>query len=175
MASDFYLAVETKKGGKIKGESISDPFKDQIQINKFTIGLNSPTDFDGQAAGRVHLEHAEFEMDTNLSSVPFFSTICTNDVIKQATLTCRKTGVTGKPVMFLQWRFTDARVVSFKMSGENDKVGDTLTLAYASIEVWYGKQNQDGSVSNGLVSCYDAGDNAMSDCSLPDPKPNAKS
>jgi len=174
MASDFYLAINTKKGGDIKGESMTVQFKDQIQISKFTIALNSPTDFDGQAAGRVHLEHAEFEFETSLASVPLFSTICTNDVIKQCTLTCRKAGVSGKIGTFLQWRFHDARLVSFKMSGENEKVGDTITIAYASVEVWYGLQKQDGSIGNGLVSCYDAGENAMSDCSLPDPKPNAK-
>jgi len=171
MASDFFLSVETKKGGFVKGESQSDPVRDQINVRKFTIALNSPTDYDDQAAGRVQLEHAEFEFDTSLATTPLFSTLCNNDVIKQATLTCRKTGTTGKHVTFLQWRFHQARLVSFKNSGEGENVSDTIKIAYAAIEVWYGQQKHDGSVGNGMVSCYDAGENAMGSTTLPDPKP----
>lgn len=171
MASDFYLSIETKRGGLIKGEHLGDPVKDQIQVTKFTIALNSPTDYDDQASGRVQLEHAEFEFDCSLATTPLFTTLCNNDVIKQCTLTCRKTGTTGKHVTYLQWRFHQARLVSFKNASEGERVVDTIKIAYAAVEVWYGQQKQDGSVGNGMMSCYDSGENAMGTCTLPDPKP----
>jgi type VI secretion system secreted protein Hcp len=163
MATEFFLEIITKKGGKIKGETLSQACPEQIQVRTFAIGLNSPTDFNSTAAvGRIHLEHAEFEFATSNASTPLFSTICTNDTIKSATLTCRKTGVQGKDATYLQWRFTDARIISFKMTGDNEGTLDAIKIAYSSVEISYRQQKQDGSMStNALVAAYSADDNAM--------------
>ena len=162
MASDFFLEIVTKKGGKIKGESSpQSACPEQIPVWKFVIGLTSPTDFDGQATGRVQLEHAEFEFLSSISSTPLFQTLCTNDVIKSATLTCRKAGGTGKEMTFIQWRFNDARLVSYKMTADDDEPVDSITIAYASVEISYKQQKQDGSMAASLMACYDSGSNTM--------------
>jgi type VI secretion system secreted protein Hcp len=168
MAVDFFLEIITKKGGKVKGETMSQACPDQIEVSKFTIALNSPTDYSGGGAtGRIQLEHAEFEFPTSIASTPLFQTLCTNDVIKTATLTCRKSGAVGKEATYLQWRFNDARLVSFKMSGENEITNDTIKIAYAGVEISYRQQKQDGSMSpNALISAYDANANAMSSPTL---------
>jgi type VI secretion system secreted protein Hcp len=163
MAADFFLEIITKKGGKIKGEALSDACPEQIHVTKFTIGLASPTDYDGGAAGRVHLDHAEFEFPSSTATTPLFSTLCTNDGIKSATLTCRKAGAKGKDANYLQWRFTGARLVSFKMQSENEGTVDSITIAYTAVEVSYRQQKPDGSLAtNPLVAAYDADANAMS-------------
>jgi type VI secretion system secreted protein Hcp len=163
MAAEFFLEIVTKKGGKIKGETHSQACPEQIEVRKFSIGLASPTDFDGGASGRVQLEHAEFEFASSTASTPLFSTLCTNDVIKTATLTCRKTGAQGKDATYLQWRFNDARLVSFKMTGENDATVDSITIAYSAVEISYRPQKPDGSMAtNALVAAYDSNANAMS-------------
>jgi type VI secretion system secreted protein Hcp len=162
-AADFFLEIVTKKGGKIKGETPSVACPEQIQVRRFVIGLVSPTDYDGQATGRIQLEHAEFEFYSSAASTPLFQTLCTNDVIKTATLTCRKTGAHGKEATYLQWRFTDARLVSFKMTGENEVTVDSIKIAYSGIEISYRQQKADGTMStNALMSAYSANDNAMS-------------
>jgi type VI secretion system secreted protein Hcp len=163
MAAEFFLEIVTKKGGKIKGETLSQACPEQIEVRTFTIGLVSPTDFDGGATGRVQLEHAEFEFPTSTASTPLFSTLCTNDVIKSATLTCRRTGAHGKDATYLQWRFNDARLVSFKMTGENNDTVDAITIAYSAVEISYRQQKADGSMStNALTAAYDSNANAMS-------------
>ncbi|HVT79976.1 MAG TPA: type VI secretion system tube protein Hcp [Phycisphaerae bacterium] len=166
MAADFFLEIVTKKGGKIKGESLSAACTGQIEVSRFTIALNSPTaqDPDGQhpAAARVNLEEAEFEFETSIASTPLFQTLCTNDVIKEATLTCRRSGAgEGKEATFLQWRLHDARLVSYKMSGADDDTDDTIRIAYAGIEILYRQQKADGSLSANMMAAYDAGENAM--------------
>jgi type VI secretion system Hcp family effector len=161
MAADFYLEIVTKKGGKIKGETMSNACPEQIDVSKFTIGMTSPTDFDGQATGRVQLEHAEFEFPTSLATTPLFQTICTNDVIKTATLTCRMADGKGKDQTFLQWRFRDAKLVSFKMVGENDDTNDTIKISYAGVEIAYRQQKQDGTFTTPLSAFYDSGSNTM--------------
>jgi len=165
MAADYYLFIEGK--APVKGESFSEPYKEQIQIHRFTLGASSPTDFDGAAAGRVHLEHAQFEFDSSIASPVLFGALCTNEVLKQVVLSCRKTGTTGKLVMHMQWRFQQARIVGFHMNGDSEKSTDHLEIAYAVCELWSGPQKQDGSVGNGSTAAYDAGQNAMAKSSLP--------
>ncbi len=171
MAADFFLEIVTKKGGKIKGESLSAACTGQIEVDKFSIGLTSPTpsDPDGQHPGavQVNLEEAEFEFETSIASTPLFQTLCTNDVIKEATLTCRRSGAgQGTDATFLQWRFHDARLVSFKMAGQGDDTNDTIRLAYAGIEILYRQQKADGTLSANMMAAYDAGENAMVNATL---------
>src|SRR5437763_14068669 len=106
MPSDMYLEIVTKKGGKIKGESKSAACPDQIEVTKFEIGVSSPSDGEGQATGRVSFDHAKFDFPTSIASTPLFHTLCTNDVIKTATLTVRKSGGgPGAESTFLSWHF----------------------------------------------------------------------
>ena len=168
MPADFFLEIVAKKGGKIKGETLSQACPDQIEVSKFTIGLSSPTDYtSGEATGRIQLDHAEFEFPSSLASTPLFQTLCTNDVLKTVTLTCRKAGATGKQATFLQWCFHDARLISYKMAGESEIPTDTIKIAYADIEINYKQQKQDGSMATtGLSARYDANANAMTSPSL---------
>ena len=168
MATDFFLEIITKKGGKIKGEALSQACTEQIEVKRFTIGLDSPTDYDsGQATGRVHLEHAEFEFPTSTATTVLVKTLCSNDVITVATLSCRKTGAHGKEAIYLQWRFNSARLVSFKMAGDNEVTLDTIKIAYSGIEVSYRQQKQDGTLSpTPLTAAYDADENRLVDATL---------
>jgi type VI secretion system secreted protein Hcp len=167
MASEYYLDITTKKGGKVKGESDSNLCPEQIDINKFTIGLTSPggVDESGEAvtSGRIHLDEAEFELDTDCSCVALFSTICTNDPIKTCILSCCKAGNNGKTGIYLQWKFNDARLVSYKMSGGEDGMPeDTIRIAYSGIEIMYKKQKPDGSLpANGNTAAYGSNENQM--------------
>jgi type VI secretion system secreted protein Hcp len=168
MASDFFLEIVTKKGGKIKGEGPSQACPEQISVKSFAIGIESPTDYDsGQATGRVHLEHAEFEFATSIATTSLVKTLCTNDVITSATLSCRKLGAHGKEAIYLQWRFNSARLVSFKMTGEDDITADSIRIAYAGLEVSYRQQKADGSLSpTPLLAAYDSDENRLVDATL---------
>jgi type VI secretion system Hcp family effector len=172
MASEYFLKITTKKGGDIKGETLSNHCKDEIEISKFTIGITSPGSHSdtGQAvaSGRVQLEEAEFEFDACAASVAMFQTICTNDPIKSAVLSCLKAGPSGKTGIFLQWKFNDARIVSYTMEGVDDGVPeDKIRIAYSGVEISYKKQKADGTISpNGSSAAYDAGENAMTTATL---------
>ena len=87
-------------------------------------------------------------------------------MIKTATLTCRKAGPTGAVATYLQWRFNDARLVSFQMKGEDEFTKDTIRIAYSGVEILYRQQKQDGSLASPLISAYSAADNAMASPTL---------
>lgn len=162
MATDMFLEIVTKKGGKLKGESMSASCPDQIEVVKFEVSVNSPSDADGQATGRVSYEHATFDFPTSIASTPLFQTLCTNDLIKTATLTVRKGGAgTGKEATYLQWRFNDARLVSFKMTGEKEETNDSISLAYSGVEISYKRQKADGTQAAPQSASYSAGTNTM--------------
>jgi len=93
----------SQEGGN-QGETLSQVCPEQIEGDeiyrrpRFTDGLGvRPPD-------GVQLEHVEIEFPA-ASPPPAFQTLCTNDVIKTATLTCRKAGGSGKEHTYLQWRF----------------------------------------------------------------------
>jgi type VI secretion system Hcp family effector len=159
MASEYYLKISTKRGGDVKGEAHSTLCPDQIEINKFTIGLTSPggvsEDSEVVASGRLHLDEVEFEMDSTAASVALSQTICTNDAIKSCILSCCKAGHNGKTGIFLQWKFNDARLASYKMTGGEDGMPeDTIRIAYSGVEILYKKQKPDGSLGSGSSAAY---------------------
>ena len=170
MAAEYYLEIVTRMGGKIKGESLSNLCKDQIQVRNFVIGMESPdsrTDGISRAAGRVQLETAEFEFIASAATAPLVSTICQNDQIKNATLSCCKAGHNGKTGIYMQWRFNDARLISYHQTGDGDEPREKIRIAYAGIEICYKQQKGDGSLgTNPLQAAYDAGENAMAKASL---------
>jgi type VI secretion system Hcp family effector len=172
MASEFFLEIVTKKGGKIKGEAQSSLCPQQIKIERYEIGITSPGNINesGRAmqSGRIQLEEAEFEFVSGASSTPLFQTICTNDPIKTATLSCLKTGLNGKPGIYMQWRFNDARLASFRQVGDDGRQEprEVIRVAYSGIEITYKQQKGDGSAANNMMAAYDAGDNAMTSPTL---------
>jgi type VI secretion system Hcp family effector len=158
---DMYLEIITKKGGKIKGEAIDAVCGGQIDVDRFEVEIKSPSDYDQGSTGRVTLERAKFDLTTSIASTPLFQTLCTNDVIKSATLSVRKGGGTGKDAIYLQLRFNNARLVSYKISAEDEWADDTIELAYSGIEILYRQQTADGSLAAPMTASYDSATNTM--------------
>lgn len=161
MPADMFLEIVTKKAGKIKGESLDSVCPGQIDVDKFEVGISSPGDYDDPNAGRITLEHAKFDFTASIASTALFHTLCTNDVLKTVTLTVRKAGSTGKESIFLQWRFNDARMVSYKMSSEEEWADDSIEIAYSGVEISYRQQKADGSLAASQCASYDASSNTM--------------
>jgi type VI secretion system Hcp family effector len=164
MAVDFFLDIKVVKSGKIKGESTTDGFADQIQVNKFTIAAKSPEERNMTGAwvatGKPFAEIAEFEIPTCVASPPLFKTLCENGNIATAVLSCRKTGAnTGKDKTYLQWTFKDARVVSYKQVGHDSAILDVIGLTYAYVEIQYRQQKANGELAPALTASMDWGSN----------------
>jgi len=161
MPADMFLEIVTRKGGKIKGESGDSACTGQIDVDKFEFEVKSPSDYDQGKTGRVTLEHAKFEFATSIASTPLFQTMCTNDPIKSMTLSVRKAGGVSGEGVYLQVRFNDARMTSFKMSSEDEWTDDEIEIAYSGVEVSYRQQKSDGTWAASQSAAYDSGSNTM--------------
>jgi type VI secretion system secreted protein Hcp len=172
MPSDFFLNLVDTKTGPVKGESVDAGYPDEIQVSKFTIEVTGPQlDSAGSAdAGACTLHEAEFEMPVSVASTALFYLCCSGEMLKQATLTCRKAG--GKMQAFLQWRFHKAQVSYYKVTA-GDEPTETIKIRYAKAEVAYSRQKPDGSLeATPRTAGWDADQNASLKASLPHPPKN---
>ena len=160
MPADMFLEIVTKKGGKVRGESLDSVYKGEIPVEKFEMGVASPADYDKSKTGRITLEHVKFDFPASIASKTLFQTLCTNDEIKTATLTVRRPGADASRIFF-QWRFNDARLVSYKMTGEKEETTDSITVAYSGVEISYRQHHRDGKVDGSSPVSYDANTNTM--------------
>jgi type VI secretion system Hcp family effector len=164
MPVDFFLDMKVVKSGKIKGESTTDGFVDQIQVNKFTIGAKLPqrhdTDGGWEATGKALSDLVEFEIPTCAASPPLYRTLCEHGAVSTAILSCRKTGGNiGKERVYLQWTFSNAQLVSYKQVGHDSIVLDVVTMSYAAVEIQYRQQKPNGELAPALIASMDWGTN----------------
>src|SRR5258705_10860493 len=90
MASDIFAKI-----GDIKGESIDDKHKDEIDIMSFSWGLSNTGSFasgGGGGAGKAQFQDFHFTTNTNKSSPKLFLACATGEHIKEATITVGKAG-----------------------------------------------------------------------------------
>ena len=149
MAFDAFLHLASSKGD-IKGETLDNTHKDEIDLIKFTLDIHGPDlDVDkAESAGQVTFNNAELELYASAATTTLFYCCCTGELLKTATITCRKPGGGGLPVSFLQWRFHKVQVATYKIQTDSHLPKETVTLKYAKLEVSYAKQKQDGTLEN---------------------------
>ncbi len=145
MAYDCYLKLEG-----IDGEATADGFDKQIGVYSFSWGASNPTSITpgkgGIASSRVAVSSFNFMKQVDKSSVPLFQACCKGTHITKATLTLRK--ATGsKQEGFLIYTLEDVMVESVQQSGSSggdDTPTESISLAFAKIEMEYKMQGKDG-------------------------------
>jgi type VI protein secretion system component Hcp len=147
MAADMFLEIVTKsqKGGKVStiwGESNDSAFTDLIQVETFEVGVNSPTEYD-KSQKSVSLQAVKFTFPASYASTALFTTMCNSDPVVTATLTVRRPGAEGAKV-YLQWRFHNARLTQYKMTGQSENATDEILLVYTGIEILYVEHTRKG-------------------------------
>jgi type VI secretion system secreted protein Hcp len=158
MAVDSFLKLDG-----IKGESIDDKHKDEIDIESFSWGLaNSGAATQGSAtggagAGKVAFQDFHFTMKVNRASPPVFLHCATGEHIREAALTMRKAG--DRQLEFLKITLTDCVVSSYQQGGAFDLPSDSFSLNFAKIEYVYVPEKADGSPDQEVRAGYDLAKN----------------
>lgn len=159
--SDYYLKIDG-----IKGESLDDKHKDEIEILSFSFGATNAGSGgvgSGHGTGRVNIHDIHFTKNHDLSSPSLFQHCCTGKHIPNALLTLRKAG--DKPLEYLKIKLSDIIVSSFQTTahGEQDPYPkDEFTLNYAKIEKEYTKQDQKGGAAGVAKMMYNQKANVAS-------------
>jgi type VI secretion system secreted protein Hcp len=168
---DFFMYLESNRGA-IPGEAADAVFKDHIQVNRFTIDIAGP-DLDAgkdTEAGQCSFQKVEIELISSVATATLLSCCCSGELLKTATIVCRKAGTTQQP--YLQWRFHKVQVANYKVATSGEQPVETINLKYAKLEVCYFRQSQDGRVEEaGRMAGWDADTNTKLAATLPyDPK-----
>ena len=149
MAPDIFAKL-----GDIKGESLDDKHKDEIEVVSFSWGATNPiaVSSGGSAAGKVTFKEFSIVHQIDKASPLLMKACATGQHLKDATITQRKAGKGQHD--FLIFKMNDVIITSVtEVSGDPDV--ETVTLTFAKVAVEYKPQKADGSLDAGIHFKYD--------------------
>jgi len=149
MAPDIFAKL-----GNIKGESIDDKHKDEIEVYSFSWGATHPAAVSagGGATGKVTFKEFSIVHPIDKASPLLMKACATGEHLKEATITQRKAGKGQQD--FLIFKMNDVIITSVtEASGSPDS--ETVTLTFAKVAVEYKPQKADGSLDAGVHFKYD--------------------
>lgn len=142
--ADMYLHVQAKRAGKIKGESVSPNHVDDIVVRGWGWGVQASTAMGStEATSRRTYTALTVTKQVDCASTALMKALVTNDEIKEAVLTLRRTG--GDHEAFFTIRLKSARVTSVEhQAGGDGGVVEVIALSFTDIEVEYRRQQASG-------------------------------
>jgi type VI secretion system secreted protein Hcp len=158
MASDMFIKLDD-----IKGESIDDKHKGEIDVISWSWGVTQTgtTQGGGIGTGKANVQDLTFTKQLCKASPLLFQMCCAGKHINQVLLTCRKAG--GNPLEYLKITLNQAFVTSVTPSGDknSDSITETVTLTFSSMNYEYVPQKPDGSGDASVVKGFDVGRNKL--------------
>jgi len=156
MASDIFAKI-----GDIKGETQDDKHKDEIDVMSYSWGLSQTGTFAfGGGGGTGKAQFNDFNFTTNVSkaSPMLFLACASGEHIKEATISVRKAGDnTGSKEDYLILKMTDVMISSYQTGGSSgaDRPTESVSMAYAKVEISYKPQNADGTFGAPITAGWD--------------------
>ena len=154
-AGDMFLSVKGSKHGQINGESQDDStHKGEIEVLGWSWGIQGkPSLGGGGASGKATIRELKIIKRVDKASTALMSALRTNEEIKEAVLTLRKTGKT--PVEYLKITIGQGRIVSLDIEAGDTSGSSTLvervSFSFNKIEVEYTPQGADGQPQGGTM------------------------
>jgi type VI secretion system secreted protein Hcp len=152
MASDIFAKI-----GDIKGESLDAKHKDEIEILSFSWGVtNSGSAATGSGAGSGKATFQDLVVVHNIdkASPDLLRACATGTHLKEATITHRKAGKGQQE--FLVVKMNDVIITGVTHGGATGQpYSETVSLAFAKVDLEYKPQKPDGSVDAAVVFKYD--------------------
>jgi type VI secretion system secreted protein Hcp len=152
-AGDMFLKVKGAKHGDINGEAQDDNpdnkknHKGEIEVLSWSWGMQGKSSLGGGgASGKATMRELRILKKVDKSSTALMSALRTNEAIKEAVLTLRKTG--GKKVEYLKITISDGRVMALDVEAGDASGTPTLVervaFSFNKISVEYTPQGGDG-------------------------------
>lgn len=143
-SSDIFLSVQTKRAGRLKGEAVAPGHEDDIQIDSWRWAVQASSAMgSGAATARRSYSGLTIVKRIDCASTALLSALVTNDEVKEAVLTMRKSGV--GPVDFFLLTLKEARVTQVDHSvGDDGHTRETVGFSFRKIEVEYRRQQASG-------------------------------
>jgi type VI secretion system secreted protein Hcp len=152
--ADFYLKIDG-----IEGECEAKGFEKQIQIMSWSFGVTNSGSAGygtGLGVGKAQLQDFHFTVVNGKASPQLFLACCKGNHIKEAVLTCRKTGGDGRPYTYYRVIFNDIVISSFQTGSGGDSLPiEQISFNFTKITHEYYQQKADGTVSLTNTVTYD--------------------
>jgi type VI secretion system secreted protein Hcp len=151
VATDIFAKL-----GDIKGESLDDKHKDEIEVLSWSWGVTNAVTVAGTGAGQGKASFNDLSFTHTIDKAsPMLMKACATGVhLKEATITHRKAGKGQQE--FLVIKMNDVIVTAvMDAEGKDGESGEAVSLAFAKIDVAYRPQKSDGSLEAGIHFKYD--------------------
>ena len=152
MAADIFAKL-----GDIKGESLDDQHKDEIEVLNWSWGIShAGSGAPGTGGGKERAAFHDLTFTHNIDKAsPLLMQACATGVhLKDATITHRKAG--KDQLEFLVIKMNDVIVTSVtEADAGGDRLNESVTLAFAKVDVEYKPQKADGSLDAGVHFKFD--------------------
>ncbi len=148
--SDIFLHLQTKRAGKLKGESKSVGHLDDIHVQSWMWGVSSASAVGSmQATARRSYSALTIFKTIDLATTTIMAALATNDEVKEARLTMRKSG--GDPLDYFTIKLAGARIeqVSHEVSATGEAL-ERVNIVFTKVEVEYKQQSSAGGLLNNV-------------------------
>ncbi len=152
MASDTFAKL-----GDIKGESLDDKHKDEIEVLSFSWGVSNAGSMSfgsGGGDGKATFHDLSFVHKVDKASPVLMQTCATGAHLKDGTITVRKAGKGQQEFLIIKMNDVIITSVSHGAAG-GDGATENVSIAFAKVAVEYKPQKADGSLDAGIHFKYD--------------------
>jgi len=151
MASDIFAKI-----GDIKGESVDDKHKDEIEVLSFSWGLaNAGTPASpGGGAGRATFQDLSIVHQIDKASPSLMGACATGTHLKEATITHRKAGKGQQEYLIIKMNDVIITGVALNDTSEGTP-SETVSMVFAKVDFEYKPRKPDGSLDAGVHFKYD--------------------
>jgi type VI secretion system secreted protein Hcp len=152
MAANIFAKI-----GDIKGESLDSKHKDEIEVLSFSWGLTNAdvtAPGGGGGAGKATFHDLAIVHKIDKATPNLLRACATGEHLKEATITHRKAG--KGQLEFLIVKMNDVIITGVTHGGTGGQPGpETVSLAFAKVDLEYKPQKRDGSLDVGIHFKYD--------------------
>ena len=152
MASDIFAKI-----GDIKGESLDDKYKDEIEVLSWSWGMTNaaakPTG-GGGGAGKASFHELSFTHKIDKASPVLMKGCATGQHLKEATITRRKAGKGQQEFLIIKMSDVLITAVEDGDTGEGGQL-EHVSLSFAKVDLEYRPQKADGSLDASIHFKHD--------------------
>jgi type VI secretion system secreted protein Hcp len=152
MASDIFAKI-----GDIKGESLDAKHKDEIEVLSFSWGVTSTgatATGGGGGAGKATFQDLSIVHKIDKASPLLMRACAIGEHLKEATITHRKAGKDQQDYLIV--KLNDVIITGVTDGDASGQAGsETVSLAFAKIDLEYKPQKADGSFDTGIHFKFD--------------------
>ena len=152
MASDIYAKI-----GDIKGESLDDKHKDEVEVLSWSWGVSQSGTMahgGGGGEGKASFNDFNFTHHIDKASPALMKACATGQHIPEATVTVRKAGKGQQEYLVI--KMTDVIVTSVAPSMDTGAASiEGAALRFGKVDLEYRPQKADGSLEPGIHFKYD--------------------